>query len=132
MEFDTQLIHSLLWFLGGSLTYKFLHNIVNLGQLTLVFEELNKRIILLAYHMDADMDFLCKKKYEHLRESGMKPAEINFVKAIDNRTLKTWRETVIHQFFAAYPRQMHRLLPFNDWASAQRYAIDSFGKENRE
>ena len=125
-------MHSLLWFLGGALTYKFLHNIVNFGQLSLVFEELNKRIILLAYHMDADMDFLCKKKYEHLRESGMKPADIDFVKAIDDRTLKTWRQTVIRQFFAAYPHQMHGLLPFSDWASAQRYVIASLEKENRE
>ncbi len=98
--------------------------------MTIVFEELNKRIIILAYHMDTDINFLCKKKYEYLEQSGMDKKQINFIKSVDDRTLKTWRQTVIRQFFSAYPRQMHALLPFSDWASAQRYVVGSFDEDN--
>jgi hypothetical protein len=100
--------------------------------MSIVFEELNRRIITLAYSMDTDIEFLCKKKYEYLKESGMAKKEVDFVRSIDDRTLQTWRQNVIRQFFAAYPRQMHGLLPFSDWASAQRYVLESFDEENRQ
>lgn len=132
MEISTQLVHSLLWFVGGAVTYKFLHNLINFGQMNIVFDELNKRIIMLAYHISTDVEFVCKKKYEYLEKSGMDKKEIDFVRSIDDRTLHTWQQTVIRQFFASYPRQMHGLLPFSDWNSAQSYVLETFEEENRQ
>ena len=130
MELDIQFAKTFLWFVCGAFTYKILHTLIHLGQLTIVFEELNKKIILLAYHMNSDMEFVCKKKYEHLEQSGMAKKEIKFIREIDNRVLVSWQRGIIQKFFTAYPRKMHGILPFKDWNSAVQYALDSMNRED--
>ena len=131
MEQNTiDLIQTFLWFLGGAVTYRFLYTVVNFGQLTIVFEEMNKRIIMLAYLMDGDMDFIRKKKYEYLKEGGMAKKELQCIKDLDDRIVSTWNDGIVRRFFTVYPPSMHRILQFHDWDSAVKYAAENIKKES--
>ena len=115
---DTELAIPLLWFLAGIVSCRFASTIINYSHGGAFIQEINKYALLLIGLMSEDINFIRQRKYLLLKEVDIPESEINFIKEMDEKVFDGWKLTVISRFFNAYPKYLHKLVPFEDWDGA--------------
>ena len=79
--------------------------------------------ITLRLAMDAvkDVEFIQDLKYQNMKDLGLDDGQIEIIKVIDNKILKSWKQIVIKKIVNSYPDSYKSNLLYNDWAGAEKY-----------
>jgi len=122
-----------LIFIGGALTSSLLSYILTFGYSILTMKKtVFDCLLVIARNVQAAYD-IHELKNLALEIAGKDEKFIDFQKKLDQKELKSLKNTIIRNFINSVPPKYDNIIPFSDWDSAMLYLeteIKTRGKNN--
>ncbi len=123
-------MYEFFWFIGGAFAYKLLSKLFGLGQIVLVFQNLQYDVLKTLATVCEDISYIKALKYKTMRESNVDSEQIKKSKLDDHRFFETWKAGCISNINASLPSYIR--LSFSSWEEGMSLLSDYYRRRLHE
>jgi len=129
-------IFVVLGFVGGVFMSFYLTRLFEIVHMHRIFRQLLAHLLLMCVGIIEDVEFLKQLKRDQMVESKFTREQIAKFEEVDDRTLASWKNSVILSLISKAPRPFQTMMPFKNWNDAvsflERELVSLRGKRSED
>ena len=122
------MIFVVLGFCGGVFTTYYLARLFEIVHLWRLVERTTIHLLLMCMKIVEDVAFLEEVKRQHMQSAEFTPKQIRQFQEVDERTLTSWKDSVILSLVAKTPPNFRSMMPFKTWREAMEFVNENIKK----